>query len=209
MSTTLYYIHDPLCSWCYAFQPVLAILQKQLPPSVIMEKVVGGLAPDSQEPMPDAMQKYIQTTWRKIEQTVPGIHFNFDFWRNNTPIRSTYPACRAVLAAKRQGVVYEDKIISALQNAYYQQAQNPALTETLSACAQQSGLNVEQFNQDLISPDIEQQLTEQLQLTQSLQVTSFPSLRLVNKETVAEVPIDYLNYQTMLAVISSMAIKQP
>lgn len=195
-----------MCSWCYAFQSIFDVLKSQLPETIILEKVVGGLAPDSQEPMPQAMQDYIKKTWHEIEQTLPGTHFNFDFWQNNIPIRSTYPACRAILAAKKQDLEYEDKIISAIQKAYYQRAQNPALTKTLSACAEQSGLNVEQFNQDFKSHAIAQQLTEQLQLTKSLQVSSFPSLRLVNNSQICEIPINYIDCQPMLADITSKII---
>ena len=193
-----------MCSWCYAFQPVFERLKDQLPKTLTLKKIVGGLAPDTQEAMPQPMQDYIQRTWHKIEQTVPGTRFNFDFWQNNTPIRSTYPACRAILAAHKQGADYEDIMISALQKAYYQQAQNPALTETLCACAQQSGLNFDQFNQDFVSHNIAQQLSKQLQLAKSLQVSSLPSLRLVNKGQVSEIPIDYLDHQVMLADISSI-----
>jgi protein-disulfide isomerase-like protein with CxxC motif len=31
MATTLFYIHDPMCSWCNAFESSLTALQKELP----------------------------------------------------------------------------------------------------------------------------------------------------------------------------------
>jgi putative protein-disulfide isomerase len=192
-----------MCSWCYAFQPVLESLQKQLPDTIIVEKIVGGLAPDTQETMPADLQQMIQNTWRKIEQTVPNIHFNFDFWNNNTPIRSTYPACRAVLAAKYQGSEYEDKIINAIQSAYYQLALNPSLTDTLIECAGHSGLNVDQFTIDIDCQYIRQQLSEQLKLTKSLNISSFPSLLLSANDRIIEIQIDYVNHQTMLTKISN------
>ncbi len=71
------------------------------------------------------LQQKIQQTWRRIEQTVPNMKFNYDFWMINTPVRSTYPACRAVLAARQQGADFEDKMIGAIQTAYYQKAKNP------------------------------------------------------------------------------------
>lgn len=92
MNATLFYIHDPMCSWCYAFEASFCALQKTLPASVRVIKLVGGLAPDTIETMPDELQKSIQQTWRRIEQTVPNIQFNYDFWTINTPVRSTHPA---------------------------------------------------------------------------------------------------------------------
>ena len=64
-----------------------------------IEYKVGGLAPDSDEPMPLDMQQFLQQTWHRIEQQL-GTKFNHDFWHTAQPRRSTYPACRAVLVAK-------------------------------------------------------------------------------------------------------------
>ena len=76
MVTTLFYIHDPMCSWCYAFAPSLHTLQKELPDFIRIKKIVGGLAPDTTNPMPLELQQKIQQTWRRIEQTVPNMQFN-------------------------------------------------------------------------------------------------------------------------------------
>lgn len=64
----LYYIHDPMCSWCYAFTQSWANLQKILPGDIQVINVVGGLAPDSNEPMPLNTQKMVQQAWQTIEK---------------------------------------------------------------------------------------------------------------------------------------------
>jgi len=98
----LNYIHDPMCSWCWAFRPVWTELQKQLPESLQLRYLLGGLAPDSNIIMPADMQQMIQRHWQTIQKRVPATQFNFDFWTQCRPRRSTYPACRAVIAAKQQ-----------------------------------------------------------------------------------------------------------
>ena len=101
MSSKLYYIYDPMCSWCWGYRPVWDLLQQHLPKSIAVEYVVGGLAADSDSAMPIAQQQMIQNHWRTIEQKL-GTRFNHDFWRVNTPRRSTYNACRAAIAANKQ-----------------------------------------------------------------------------------------------------------
>lgn len=205
MSTPrIFYIHDPMCSWCYAFSQSWTALQQALPRDMEIVYLVGGLAPDTTEPMPLATQKMVQQAWQRIEQTVPGVHFNWDFWPRNTPIRSTYPACRAVLAAKKQRAEVEPEMIRAIQIAYYQQAKNPSLPETLQACAQEIGLDAEIFSEDLESPAIESELQQQMQQARSLDVYSYPSLRLVHHNTVFPIAIDYLNHRTMLDEIKTI-----
>ncbi|MDV6348230.1 DsbA family protein [Nitrosomonas sp. Is35] len=200
----IFYIHDPMCSWCYAFNRSWAALQQALPRDMEIVYLVGGLAPDTTEPMPLATQKMVQQAWQRIEQTVPGVHFNWDFWSRNTPIRSTYPACRAVLAAKKQRAEAEPEMIRAIQTAYYQQAKNPSLPETLQACADEVGLDAETFSEDLKSPAIESELQQQMQRARSMEVYSYPSLRLVINNAVFPIAIDYLDYRAMLDEIGTI-----
>ncbi|MBS0299325.1 MAG: DsbA family protein [Proteobacteria bacterium] len=193
-----------MCSWCYAFSQSWAALQRDLPRGIDIVYLVGGLAPDTTEPMPLATQKMVQQAWQRIEQTVPGVHFNWDFWSRNTPVRSTYPACRAVLAAKKQRVEAEPEMIRAIQAAYYQQAKNPSLLETLQACAQEIGLDAKTFSEDLKSPAIESELQRQIQQARSMDVYSYPSLRLVINNAVFPVAIDYWDHRTMLDEIKTI-----
>lgn len=202
--TRLFYIHDPMCSWCYAFNQSWTALQQDLSRDIEIVYLVGGLAPDTTEPMPLATQKMVQQAWQRIEQTVPGVHFNWDFWSRNTPIRATYRACRAVLAAKKQRADAEVKIIRAIQIAYYQQAKNPSLPETLQACALEIGLDAETFIEDLRSPAIESELQHQIQLARSMDVQSYPSLRLLLRDELLPITVDYLNHQTMRDEINSI-----
>jgi putative protein-disulfide isomerase len=56
MPARLYYVHDPMCSWCWAFAPVFQSLMNGLPPGLEVNRLVGGLAPDTDEPMPGQMR---------------------------------------------------------------------------------------------------------------------------------------------------------
>jgi putative protein-disulfide isomerase len=209
MTTTLFYIHDPMCSWCYAFESSLTALQKELPDFIRIKKIVGGLAPDTTQPMPVELQQKIQQTWRRIEQTVPNIQFNYEFWITNTPVRSTYPACRAILAARRQGADFEDKIIGAIQTAYYQKAKNPSLPSILLQCALDIGLAVGRFANDFSSDEIEKELQNEINTARNLGVMSFPSLLLEHNDRLFPVSVDYLDHKTMIREIVSLLEKTP
>ena len=200
----LFYTHDPMCSWCYAFSQSWAALQKNLSDDIRIVYLLGGLAPDTVEPMPLSMQKNIQQAWQRIEQTVPGVRFNWDFWSRNTPMRSTYPACRAVLAARKQRAASEPEMVRAIQTAYYQKAMNPSLPETLQECAREIGLDAKLFSEDLTSPAIEQGLRHEIQLARSMGVHSYPSLRLMHHDVLFPITVNYLNHHNMLNEINSI-----
>lgn len=186
-----------MCSWCYAFSQSWLALQKDLPEDIQVVYLLGGLAPDSTEPMPIATQETVQKAWQRIEQTVPGMQFNWDFWSRNTPMRSTYPACRAVLAARKQHAESELDMVRAIQRAYYQKAENPSLLKTLQACAREIGLDAKGFAEDLSSAEIARELQQEIQLARSMGVHSYPSLRLIHRDTLFPIAVDYLNHRTM------------
>ncbi len=102
MSVTLYYVHDPMCSWCWAFRLSYNTLIEKLPKGINVVRLLNGLAQDSNKPMPDVTRDYVIKNWRAIETQVPKTKFNYDFWKKCRPRRSTYPACRAVIAARKQ-----------------------------------------------------------------------------------------------------------
>jgi putative protein-disulfide isomerase len=207
-SDTLFYIHDPMCSWCWGFRPVWQQLHQQLSSTINIVYIVGGLAPDSNTPMPVAMQQTLESTWQRIQHQIPGTQFNYDFWRpaSNTQLRrSTYPSCRAVLAAKIQNPNLEHAMILGIQEAYYLQAKNPSNIETLIEVATSIGLNLEQFTHDMNSQAIQQQLQEQLQLARRLSAQGFPSLVLRKGDNFYAIPLDYNNSHFMQQSILNVA----
>ena len=203
----LFYVHDPMCSWCWGFQKTWQQVQNNLASLVDIHYVVGGLAPDSDQPMPKAQQQDIAGYWRIIQTKIPGTEFNFDFWNHCSPRRSTYPACRAVLAAKNLDPDKEIDMILAIQQAYYLQAKNPSDIDTLITCAENIGIEKTAFEYALTSDAIETLFQEQLQLSTQLGARGFPSLILTTPQSNHFIQIDYNNHnfitQQVLANISA------
>ncbi|NOR51545.1 MAG: DsbA family protein, partial [Gammaproteobacteria bacterium] len=154
-------------------------------------------------PMDEATQKMVQSSWRRIEQSVTGIQFNFDFWEQNQPRRSTYPACRAVITARELGgKAYDLKMTYAIQNAYYQLAKNPSDNSLLVNLAEALGLEREPFEVALESEKIEQQLQQEMALARSMGVDSYPSLILqINEQTRWPIAINYQDVDEVIATI--------
>jgi len=202
---TLYYIHDPMCSWCWAFRPVWTQLQQALPESLQVEYLLGGLAPDSDAAMPLSMQQTIQRHWSTIQKRVPGTTFNFDFWTQCKARRSTYPACRAVIAAKQQDPGREDAMIHAIQTAYYLEARNPSDDDLLIDLAMQLDLDVDQFRLDLNAENTEARLLEEIRAGQALGALGFPSLVLQIGDEIHSIAIDYNDPEPMLRQFGTTA----
>jgi len=199
----LYYIHDPMCSWCWGFKPVLEQLQSNLPNEIEVKFLLGGLAPDTNKPMPDSMRSQIITTWKNIQKTIPGTQFNYEFWNKCTPKRSTYPSCRAVLSAAKQQQSKSFEMLTAIQEAYYLHALNPSEISTLNDIAGSIGLNTTTFNNDITSEEIDKQLNSEISMTRNLGVDSFPSLILKDEKKQYPIALDYNHSDIILDHIES------
>ncbi|MBT8079963.1 MAG: DsbA family protein [Gammaproteobacteria bacterium] len=198
---TLYYFHDPMCSWCWGYRPESQLLFDKLPKGVTRVNVLGGLAPDSDEPMPAALREAIPGTWRRIENLL-GTKFNYDFWTKCAPRRSTYPACRAVIAAAKQGA--EEEMIHAIQRAYYLQARNPSDLEMLAELAAEIGLDRSRFVEDIRSAGVEDELQRQIAFALQAPISGFPSLALEAGSRLHPVAVDYQDHRRTLDEIGKL-----
>ncbi|MGR3913644.1 MAG: DsbA family protein [Gammaproteobacteria bacterium] len=204
-ATRLIYVHDPMCSWCWGFRRVYLRLLRALPPSIAVTPLLGGLAPDSSEAMPPPMQRQLQQTWRRIEVAIPGARFNHDFWRDCRPRRSTWPACRAVLAARaldRHAAGHDCAMLTAIQRGYYLHARNPSDDATLVEFAAELGLDADAFQTAFRSARVRRQLDCEIAAARQLGARGFPALILLHGGAAHPVRINYTNAQPMLREIA-------
>jgi len=169
------------------------IVLKKLLGKVEVDYLLGGLAPDSNQPMPIETREYVKGNWKRIQEMIPDTRFNYDFWTSCEPKRSTYPACRAVICAKQQHPDFENLMIYGIQKSYYLEAQNPSNDDVLINIAESLGLDIEKFKMDLKSSQINEILLDEIKLTRSMDINSMPSLALKINGTLKGIDIDYLD----------------
>ena len=182
-----------MCSWCWGFKPTWDIVTKKLNGKIKVVFLLGGLAPDSDEDIPLQTRDYIQSNWRRIEEKIPGTKFNYDFWTNCKPRRSTYPACRAVISARFQNPDCETLMISAIQKCYYLDSQNPSNEDVLVRLARELGLDAEKFRFDLRSEKVSETLLTEISLAKSKGMNRMPSLSLQTGRELKAISIDFLD----------------
>ena len=203
MRDTLIYVHDPMCSWCWGFESTRKIIFETVADRMQIRRMVGGLAPDSDQPMPDSMRLMLQQTWQRIEQSIPGTRFNYAFWDECSPRRSTYPANRAVIAAREQGESFDPLMTARIQQAYYLEAKNPSDNSVLVELAADIGLDVERFAESLESDALQQQLLAEIESTRAMGINSFPSLAVHRDGILRHIGLSYTDPEAMLSQIEA------
>jgi putative protein-disulfide isomerase len=151
--------------------------------------------------MAESMRQGLQQTWRRIQQIIPDTEFNFDFWEKCAPRRSTYPANRAVIAARAQGEEYDPLMTARIQRAYYLEARNPSDNETLVELAADIGLDIERFGEALVSEATQRALLTEIQSVRAIGIDSFPSLAVQNDGRLTHIGLNYTDADAMLRQI--------
>lgn len=198
LNDTLIYVADPMCSWCWGFRASRDRVLTALPAGTPVRYVMGGLAPDDAEPMDDGTRGYVRQAWRAVEQAT-GASFNWEFWSECQPRRSTYPACRAVLLAERLRSGAGPLMFDRIQQAYYQEARNPSDAETLVALGRDLELDDGVFERELSSPGTQALLEADLKFRRELNVHSFPTLILESGDKRVVLTEGYSDAEQVLA----------
>ncbi len=204
MQNTLFYVHDPMCSWCWGFEPTRRVIFDAVADKLQIRSLLGGLAPDTDLPMPEPMRQMLQQTWQRIQQTIPGTDFNFEFWEKCSPRRSTYPANRAVIAARAQGDEFDQKMTAQIQQAYYQEARNPSENTTLIELAGEIGLDVQQFSRQLVDESTQKTLLAEIKESRQMGMNSFPSIAVLRSGEIYPIDLHYTDPQQMIRQIESV-----
>ena len=182
-----------MCSWCWAYKPTWQKILTKLPENLTIEYLLGGLAPDNDNPMSPETRNFVMDNWRRVQEKVPATEFNYEFWRLNIPKRSTYISCRAVISARIQNPKFERAMIDAIQYAYYLKAQNPSEETVLFDLAENIGLNIQAFKKDLNSLRVNNSLLKEIEFSRLMPISGFPSLVLSKNDTLTQIRINYIN----------------
>jgi len=197
---TVYYISDPMCPWCWAFKTSWESLKDNVAgrDNVRRRVVLGGLAPDSDDPMTPEQVDKARNTWEHIHAKT-GAVFNMDFWHINQPRKSTYPACRATIAAGLQRDEGSRDMFYAIQQAYYVDARNPADVDVLAAIATERGLDGTQLVADMQSEPVHARLTSDFVIRDRFQISGFPSIVLSNDTNAWALTMGYCDEATLIS----------
>lgn len=131
--STLIYIADPMCSWCYGFGPELTALLEGLP-GLPTEIVTGGMRAYNTEPLNDQSRAELMAHWQQVADKT-GLSFSTDTISQEGFIYNTEPACRAVVTARQLAPKATLSVFQAIQHAFYAEGLDVTRTEVLSEVA--------------------------------------------------------------------------
>ena len=143
-TTTLHYIHDPLCGWCYGAAPLV----KAARDTVRVQAHGGGMmAGAARRAITPELRQFVMTHDRRIAQA-SGQRFGQGYFegllRDQGAVLDSAPPITAMLAADELAGAGLD-MLARLQQAHYVEGRRIAELAVLEELAAELGLDVEAF----------------------------------------------------------------
>lgn len=172
---TLWYVADPMCSWCWGFSPVIEAIRHEYGERLSIKLIVSGLRPGTTEPLVPEKRAEILQHWHNV-QRMTGQPFKFEGAMPEGFIYDTEPACRAVVSAALIDSSHTFPLFAAIQHAFYVEQANVTQSEVLTQLAAGGGISAETFSQ-VFASDAAKQATQQ-HFRQAIQwgVRGFPTV---------------------------------
>lgn len=171
----LWYIADPMCSWCWGFAPTIDAIKTIYGERLKVALVLGGLRPGTREAVTPALREEILHHWQQVHERT-GQPFAFAGALPDGFIYDTEPASRAVVAIAEIAAQQTFPMFKAIQNAFYVEQKDVTQPAVLADLAKQQGVAADLFLQVFHSPAATQMTLGHFQKARHWGVRGFPTL---------------------------------
>src|SRR5690606_17350491 len=183
---TLYYVTDPICSHCWAIEPVLRRFTEQYGDYFKFQTVMGGLLEKWHDgPIDPANGIYkpadVAGHWREV-----GDHSRMPIDGSlmiDNPVQSSYPPSRVFKVIQEvHSEAKANKYLRRAREALFAFNQNISEASVMIDIVNQMGLDGQTIVQQAEQPAGQQALNEDFALARSLGARGFPSIIMVNED---------------------------
>ncbi|CAH0173031.1 DsbA family protein [Pseudomonas mediterranea] len=173
--TTLHYIYDPLCGWCYGAKPLVQAARAVLP---VIAHGGGMMTGANRQSVSPQLRDYVMPHDRRIAEYT-GQPFGEAYFegllRDERAVFDSAPPIAAVLAAEQMGGRGLD-LLERLQTAHYVEGRRIADETVLLELAQTIGLEAEAFRSAFVGIDVETHIKASRALLAKVGGQGFPTL---------------------------------
>jgi putative protein-disulfide isomerase len=192
----LWYIADPMCSWCWGFLPVIEAIRHEYGGRAKVELLLGGLRPGTKDPMPPAQRETILRHWRTV-QRMTGQPFEFEDAMPEGFIYDTEPASRGVVTVSIINSRLIFPFFRAVQSAFYAGQRDVTHAVVLTQLATGIGLDAQRFREVFESDTANRQTLEHFNKARQWGVHGFPAVVMQNAAGYTPLTTGYRSFQEL------------
>jgi putative protein-disulfide isomerase len=171
---TLFYIGDPMCSWCYGMSDILKDTQEYCAKNGIkFQTIVAGLRASGQVLWDKRFKGFLKEEWTNISNRT-GKKFSFEILDLLNFDYDTTPACKAVLISKilsfnNSKIVLE--FFSKIQEKFYANSQDTKKLEFYKLICEDLNLDFEEFSKLFEDKSLDKKLQNEFIFGRNLSIS--------------------------------------
>jgi putative protein-disulfide isomerase len=200
LNLQLLYFANPMCSWCWGFQPVVHALAEQGYPIAV---ALGSLGADRARPMRDADRASVREHWHHVVERT-GQRFDFGFFEREGFVYDTEPPSRAVAVVRRRFPALALPFLGRLQERFYALGQDITDETVLREAASEFGIEPSLFAAAFDDPATAAEVAAEWQQTAQLGVTGYPTLLALRPGKPSVVTIGWRPLADVLASMEAL-----
>ena len=193
---TLWYVADPMCSWCWGFAPVIERIRTEYSQLLTIRLLLGGLRPGTKLPLAPAKRAEILYHWQSVQATT-GQPFNFENALPENFIYDTEPASRALISVALIEPSQVFPFFSAVQRAFYLEQVDVTQPDNLKKLAAELRLPATRFSETFESDQAKQQTLDHFRRAAAWGITGFPALVAEKAAQHRLITMGYCPYDTL------------
>ncbi len=194
-------VADPMCSWCWGFEPVIESLIKELPEGVKLSLLMGGLRSKGDQVWDDAFKSHLAQHWISVERK-SAQRFNMEFLKRESFDYDTEPSCRAVVTVRKIDETKQFSFFHAIQKAFYLEAKDITQEQVLAEISEQEGIDKEVFLSLYRSQAMIEKTQSDKYKARSMGANAFPSLVFIDEEGHLCVMKGYRSYEELSRLLA-------
>jgi putative protein-disulfide isomerase len=174
----LWYIADPMCSWCWGFAPIIKSIRLNYSEQLKIEPVMGGLR-SGKLAMASEQRAEILNHWKAVNE-MTGQPFSFEGAMPEGFIYDTEPSCRGVVAMALINPSLVFPLLESIQFSFYVEQKDVTNPRVLAELAGKIGVDMDLYLQVFESDDAKKKVSIHFNKVRQWGVNSFPTIAVQN-----------------------------
>jgi putative protein-disulfide isomerase len=175
----LWYIADPMCSWCWGFAPIVKAIRLNYSERLKIEPVMGGLRPGTKLAMVSEQRAEILSHWKAVNRRTDQ-PFSFEGAMPEGFIYDTEPSCRGVVAMALINPELSFSLLESIQFSFYVEQKDVTNPTILAQLAGKIGVDMNSFLQVFESDEAKNKVSIHFNKVRRWGVNSFPTVVVQN-----------------------------
>jgi len=205
LSLQLLYFANPMCSWCWGFDPVMRAIAGRGHPVTV---ALGSLGADRARPMRPADKAAVRGHWEHVVER-SGQPFDMRFFERDGFVYDTEPPSRALAVVRRHAPGLALPFLGRLQERFYALGQDITDRLVLREAAADFGMDGAAFDAAHGDPTIAAEVAAEWQQTARLGVSGYPTLLALRRGKPAVVTIGWRPLAEVQASLDALCDQPP